>query len=78
MDKTLPTNQIPFIGDYVRIVCALSNKFFPPLSKCKSPDDDNAEAAKLLYLSKQVLAFVVIQKSFSLHYSCFENKCMLI
>lgn len=60
MDKTLPTNQIPFIGDYVRIVCALSNKFFPPLSKCKSPDDDNAEAAKLLYLSKQVFAFVVI------------------
>ncbi|XP_061191748.1 uncharacterized protein LOC133199988 [Saccostrea echinata] len=54
LDKTLPTNQIPFIGDYVRIVCALSNRFFPPLSKSDSNEADDAEAAKMLYLSKQV------------------------
>lgn len=32
LDHVLPTNQVPFIGDYTRIVCAISNKFFPPLS----------------------------------------------
>lgn len=54
LDRTLPTNQIPFVGDYVRIVCALSNKFFPPLSRSHSIDEDEADAAKMLYLSKQV------------------------
>lgn len=54
LDRTLPTNQIPFVGDYVRIVCALSNKFFPPLSKGHSIEEDEADAAKMLYLSKQV------------------------
>uniref|UniRef100_A0A8W8IHS3 DDE Tnp4 domain-containing protein n=1 Tax=Magallana gigas TaxID=29159 RepID=A0A8W8IHS3_MAGGI len=54
LDRTLPTNQIPFVGDYVRIVCALSNKFFPPLSKSHSIEEDEADAAKMLYLSKQV------------------------
>ncbi|XP_062577231.1 uncharacterized protein LOC134239089 [Saccostrea cucullata] len=54
LDKTLPTNQIPFIGDYVRIVCALSNRFSPPLSKSNNTEADDAEAAKMLYLSKQV------------------------
>jgi hypothetical protein len=24
LDRVLPTNQVPFIGDYVRIVCAIS------------------------------------------------------
>nr|XP_034315604.1 uncharacterized protein LOC117685363 [Crassostrea gigas] len=38
----------------VRIVCALSNKFFPPLSKSHSIEEDEADAAKMLYLSKQV------------------------
>lgn len=54
LDRTLPTNQIPFVGDYVRIVCALSNKFFPPLNKGHSIEEDEADAAKMLYLSKQV------------------------
>ncbi|XP_062622155.1 uncharacterized protein LOC134283681 [Saccostrea cucullata] len=31
--KTLPNSQIPFIGDYVRIVAALCNKYRPPLSE---------------------------------------------
>lgn len=50
---TLPTNQVPFIGDYVRIVCAISNKYLPPLSTGNA-DDDEALAAKMQYLSKQV------------------------
>ena len=54
LDRVLPNNQIPNIGDYVRIVCAVSNKFSPPLSSCTSKDEDDAEAAKMLHLSKQV------------------------
>lgn len=53
LSHTLPTNQIPYIGDYVKIVCALSNKYFPELNTCLSRDDDEAQAAKMLYLSKQ-------------------------
>ena len=33
LDKVLPTNQVPYVGDFVRIVCAISNKFLPALSK---------------------------------------------
>jgi len=32
LNHVLPTNQIPYIGDYIRIVCAISNKYSPPLS----------------------------------------------
>ncbi|XP_061192880.1 uncharacterized protein LOC133201100 [Saccostrea echinata] len=53
-DRTLPTHQIPFIGDYIRIVCAVSNRFSPPLSLSSSREEDDAEAAKMLHLSKQV------------------------
>lgn len=62
LDRTLPTNQIPFVGDYVRIVCALSNKFFPPLSKSHSIEEDEADAAKMLYLSKQVRLIRVLNQ----------------
>ncbi|XP_062619312.1 uncharacterized protein LOC134280876 [Saccostrea cucullata] len=53
LSHTLPTNQIPFIGDYVKIVCALNNKYFPELSTCVSQEEDEAQAAKMLYLAKQ-------------------------
>lgn len=49
LNNILPTNQVPYIGDYVRIDCALSNKFSPTLSK-SSPQNI---AAKMLYLSHQ-------------------------
>lgn len=48
----LPTNQVPFIGDYVRIVCAISNRFLRPLSVGDS-DTDEALAAKMMHLSSQ-------------------------
>ncbi|XP_078340851.1 uncharacterized protein LOC111112081 [Crassostrea virginica] len=50
--KTLPNSQIPFIGDYVRIVAALCNKYRPPLSV--SSEEDQELAAKMLHLSQRV------------------------
>ena len=41
--------QVPFIGDYVRIVCAICNKFFPPLSSSVDKEADESEAAKMLH-----------------------------
>lgn len=49
----LPTNQVPFIGDYVRIVCALSNRYCKPLST-GSENEDMALACKMRYLSTKV------------------------
>jgi hypothetical protein len=28
----LPTNQVPYISENTKIICAICNKFFPPLS----------------------------------------------
>ena len=53
LDHVLPTNQIPHIGEYIKIVCAISNKFFPPLSSGQV-DEDTSLASKMRYLSKQV------------------------
>lgn len=49
LNNILPTNQVSYILDFVRIVCALSNKFSPPLSKSSTQNI----AAKMLYLSHQ-------------------------
>ncbi|XP_065935231.1 uncharacterized protein [Magallana gigas] len=70
---TLPTNQVPFIGDYVRIVCAISNKYLPPLSTGNA-DDDEALAAKMQYLSKQVnsLKAFVEEHALDKRSSCWE------
>ncbi|XP_065923262.1 uncharacterized protein [Magallana gigas] len=53
LDCILPTSQIPFIGDYVKIVCSISNKYYPPLSS-GDRDADMAVAAKMQFLAKQV------------------------
>uniref|UniRef100_K1RG30 Uncharacterized protein n=1 Tax=Magallana gigas TaxID=29159 RepID=K1RG30_MAGGI len=52
LDRTVSNTQIPFIGDYVRIVAALSNKYCPPLSS-GAAEDDQAIASKMLYLSQK-------------------------
>lgn len=65
LDKVLPTNQVPYIGDYIRIVCAISNKFLPPLSPAH--DDDVAVAAKMLHLSRQVNVLKERVEAESLH-----------
>ena len=50
--RTVPNTQIPFIGDYVRIVSALCNRYSPPLSTGNT-NDDLAMACKMrsLFLS---------------------------
>lgn len=41
----LPTSQVPYIGDFVRIICALSNMYLPPLNK--SQEHDSTLAAQM-------------------------------
>lgn len=48
----MSNTQISFIGDYVRIVAALSNTYCPPLSS-RAAEDDQAIASKMLYLSRK-------------------------
>lgn len=52
LDRTVSNTQIPFIGDYVRIVAAISNKYCPPLNS-GAAEDDQAIASKMLYLSQK-------------------------
>ena len=54
LDQVLPTNQVPFIGDFVKIVCAISNKYFPDLSVTKDSDEDSRLAAKMVQMSKEI------------------------
>ena len=54
LDQVLPTNQVPFIGEFVKIVCAISNRFFRDLSVTTDSEEDTLLAAKMLHLSKQV------------------------
>ncbi|XP_069130365.1 uncharacterized protein [Argopecten irradians] len=42
----VPNTQIPYIGDYVRLICAICNKYKGPLS-AGNPDDDQILAAKM-------------------------------
>ncbi|XP_061176014.1 uncharacterized protein LOC133184966 [Saccostrea echinata] len=51
LEKTLPNTQIPFIGDYIRIVSAICNSYRPPL--CTTTSDDQSIAAKMLHLSRK-------------------------
>ncbi|XP_052284368.1 uncharacterized protein LOC127880908 isoform X1 [Dreissena polymorpha] len=50
--RTMPNTQVPFIGDYVRIVGAICNRFRPALSSGDS-DQDKIVAERMLYLSGQ-------------------------
>ncbi|XP_062581928.1 uncharacterized protein LOC134243712 [Saccostrea cucullata] len=53
LDRILPTSQVPYIGDYIKIVCSISNKYYPPLSTGDATED-LATASKMKYLSAQV------------------------
>ncbi|WAR10322.1 hypothetical protein MAR_035398, partial [Mya arenaria] len=48
LDRVLPNSQVPFIGDYVKIICAVCNKYLPPLSP--STADDERQAQQMLQL----------------------------
>ena len=49
LDKVLPNTQIPYIGDYVRIISALCNKFRPAISTGNA-DEDIRVACKMKVL----------------------------
>lgn len=48
LDHVVPNSQVPFIGDFVRIVCAICNKYYPPLSSPQQIEEDNNIATKML------------------------------
>uniref|UniRef100_A0A8W8JJ17 Sushi domain-containing protein n=1 Tax=Magallana gigas TaxID=29159 RepID=A0A8W8JJ17_MAGGI len=52
-DRVLPSSQVPFISDFIKIVCGISNKYFPPLST-GCTEEDSLVAAKMQYLSRQI------------------------
>ncbi|XP_048741615.2 uncharacterized protein LOC125655389 [Ostrea edulis] len=52
LGKTLPNSQIPCIGDYVRIVCSLCNKYRPPINS-GTFDDDITIASTMTMLAKK-------------------------
>ncbi|XP_033756201.1 uncharacterized protein LOC117338945 [Pecten maximus] len=51
LSNIVPNTQIPYIGDFVRIVAALCNKYRPPLSSADH-DADQILAAKMRVLAK--------------------------
>lgn len=52
LDRTVPNTQIPDVGDYVRIISAICNKYTPPLSYVET-EEEIAIAAKIVYLYRQ-------------------------
>ncbi|MCG7879800.1 MAG: transposase family protein, partial [Candidatus Thiodiazotropha endolucinida] len=50
LSNTMPNSQIPYIGDYVRIVCSICNAFRPPL--VTSTDSDKVIARRMMALAK--------------------------
>lgn len=37
----LPTSQIPYIGDFIRIVCAICNRYMKPISNRNAAEDES-------------------------------------
>jgi len=53
LTSIFPNTQIPYIGDYVRIVCAVRNAYRPPRVHASS-DNDEIIAETMLVLSRKV------------------------
>ena len=53
LDRILPTSQVPYTGDYVKIVCAISNKYMPPINATKDSEEDQLTAFRMLDRLKQ-------------------------
>lgn len=51
-EKVIRNTQIPFIADYIQIICGLCNKYLPPLSS-GSEEEDEVVGCKMLHLAKQ-------------------------
>ncbi|GFU10620.1 DDE Tnp4 domain-containing protein [Trichonephila clavipes] len=50
LNKIIPNVQIPYFGDYVKIVCAILNAFHP--ARLNNIEDDNLTAQRILDLVK--------------------------
>lgn len=51
-EKILPNSQLPYVGEFLQIVCGICNRYFPPLSS-GDPQEDELIGTKMLYLAKQ-------------------------
>ncbi|CAC5400666.1 unnamed protein product [Mytilus coruscus] len=51
-NHVMPNSEIPYIGEYLRIVCSICNKYFKPLSSGDT-QEDQLLGCKMIYLSKQ-------------------------
>ena len=60
LDHILPNSQVPFIGDFVRIVCALSNKYLPALSQSLETDDAEAQHMRQLSSNSNALQVEIV------------------
>lgn len=47
LNHILPTSHLPIIGDLVRIVCAISNKYFKDINPTKDSTEDLIFAQKM-------------------------------
>ncbi|XP_053388533.1 uncharacterized protein LOC128551660 [Mercenaria mercenaria] len=53
LNNVLPTSQLPYLTDYVRIICAICNKFKPPLSQTKDRLADIELGTKMFEIAKR-------------------------
>ena len=54
LDRVLPTSQVPYISDIVRIVCAVCNKYLTPINATKDREEDQALARQMINCASQV------------------------
>ncbi|GFW47735.1 DDE Tnp4 domain-containing protein [Trichonephila clavipes] len=52
LNNIIPNVKIPYIGDYVKIVCAILNAFHP--ARLNNIEDDNVVAQRMLDLVKKL------------------------
>lgn len=52
LDNVVCNSQIPHIRDFVRVICAIINKYRPPLKKDNQDDDDIARQMRVAALPK--------------------------
>ncbi|XP_033726743.1 uncharacterized protein LOC117316313 [Pecten maximus] len=53
LQNIVPNNQIPYIGDYVQLICALCNRYLTPLNRGDSEEDQLLGAKMKVLASKQ-------------------------
>ena len=75
LDRVMPNSQIPYIGDFVRIVCALTNKYMPPLSSPASVEQDQTVAARMLTQCGKVNALkeIIEEKKLPKRGKCWKS-----